>query len=96
MSFVSDDSDIEELIRPFLSNGADEPPPRRPVKASRASRAAVLDALAGVLAATRVLLEVAEDAVRSGRDRLLVAEKSDDDSEDRPPEPPSGRIDLTY
>jgi hypothetical protein len=65
----------------------------------RESAARLLDAAAGVLAATGRFVSVAEDIVREQRDRMIaVGAEPGYDSESQPREEQSGRerIDLTY
>jgi hypothetical protein len=68
------------------------------VRFRRESLVRILDAAAGVLSATRHLVEVAEDVVKQQRDRLALAPIVDDS--DGPGmdsrEQPRKRIDLTY
>ena len=62
----------------------------------RESQVRLLTAAIGVLAATRELVDVAEDVLRQRRDRL-AEEPDDGPTEPRHQDPPGRRrIDLTY
>jgi hypothetical protein len=89
------EDDLFEMITSRL-RVAEQEPTEDPNSAAalRSSRAGLLDAAAGVLAAVRVLLEATEDHLRLRRDRLLDAT---DSSRGQDREPSSRhRIDLTY
>jgi hypothetical protein len=90
------EDDIFEMITSKLRAEKAEPSEDPHASAAlRSSRAGLLDAAAGVLAAMRALLEATEDHLRLRRDRLL--DGTDGSTREPAPEPSSRhRIDLTY
>ena len=96
---MSDEWSVDDLIDMWGKQDEPPTPPHREDRPGtpRVTRAALLDALADVVSATRTLLGVAEDALRSERERLLGAERTAAaDSAQGDAHPGSDGIDITY